>query len=89
MFYSRKGLQSEATQGIETAIKEQVKLSESDEIKDQILEMLKNPDNTDGCTFDEIKRALGLSTRDLEPELRALQSDGDIFEPVPGTFKYV
>ena len=88
-YYSSKGLQGEATKGLETAIKEQVKLSESDEMKDRILEMLKNPDNADGCTFDEIKRALGLSTRDLEPELRALQSDGDIFEPVPGTFKYV
>ncbi|MHA1435265.1 MAG: hypothetical protein ACTSO7_15595 [Candidatus Heimdallarchaeota archaeon] len=66
------------------------KLSESDEIKDQILVLLKDPERKDeGCTFDEIKRTLGLSTRDLEPELRALQSDGDIFEPIPGTFKYV
>ena len=89
-YLAKKGLQSDATENLETAIKGEAKLSESDEIKDQILALLKDPEKKDsGCTFDEIKRTLGLSTRDLEPELRALQSDGDIFEPVPGTFKYV
>ncbi len=89
-YYSRKGMKAEATEGIESAIKGQAKLSESDEIKNQIIEMLKDPEKLDeGCTFDEIKHSLGLSTRDLEPELRALQSDGDIFEPVPGKFKWV
>ncbi len=89
-YLAKKGLKSEATEELETAIKGEAKLSESDEIKDQILAMLKDPEKKDsGCTFDEIKRTLGLSTRDLEPELRALQSDGDIFEPIPGTFKYV
>jgi len=89
-YYSRKGMKAEATEGIESAIKGQVKLSESDEIKNQIIEMLKDPEKLDeGCTFDEIKNSLGLSTRDLEPELRALQSDGDIFEPIPGKFKWV
>lgn len=89
-YYTKKGLKSEASEELETAIKGEAKLSESDEIKDQILALLKDPEKKEsGCTFDEIKRTLGLSTRDLEPELRSLQSDGDIFEPIPGTFKYV
>ncbi|MFW9923772.1 MAG: hypothetical protein ACFFDW_10855 [Candidatus Thorarchaeota archaeon] len=89
-YYRRKGLDSEATKSIEIAFKDQAKVSASDEIKDQILELLKKPDNLEeGCSFDEIKKALGLTTRELEPELRALQNDGDIFEPIPGTFKYV
>ncbi|MGC9778166.1 MAG: hypothetical protein HZR80_02875 [Candidatus Heimdallarchaeota archaeon] len=89
-YYNRKGLGSEATAGIESAIKDQVKLVESDEIKDQILDLLRKPENLEeGCSFDDIKRALGLTTKELEPELRALQNDGDIFEPIPGTFKYV
>ncbi|NHJ84244.1 MAG: hypothetical protein FK734_02205 [Asgard group archaeon] len=89
-YYERKGLKMEATKTIEHAIKDQVKLVASDEIKDQIVELLKQDDNIEeGLTFDEIKRALGLTTKELEPELRELQNDGDIFEPIPGTFKYV
>lgn len=89
-YYRKKGLVVEATESIETAMKKQAKLSESDEIKDQILEVLKKKENLeDGCTFNTIKKELGLATKELEPELRALQSEGDIFEPIPGTFKYV
>ncbi|HUT80879.1 MAG TPA: hypothetical protein VMZ29_06730 [Candidatus Bathyarchaeia archaeon] len=89
-YYKRKGLDSKVTEGINSAIKGQAKLQESDEIKDQILALLKNPENIEeGCSFDDIKRALGLTTKELEPELRALQSDGDIFEPLPGVFKFV
>jgi RPA family protein len=89
-YYKRKGLDSKATDSIESAIKDQEKLVESDEIKTQIIDLLKNDEHIEeGCTFDEIKRALGLTTKELEPELRALQNDGDIFEPMPGTFKYV
>jgi len=89
-YYKRKGLDSQATDGIQSAIKDQVKLVESDEIKTQILELLKKDEHIEeGCTFEEIKRALGLTTKELEPELRALQNDGDIFEPMPGTFKFV
>lgn len=89
-YYKRKGMNSEATDGIKSAIKDEVKLSESDEIKTQILELLKKAEHLEeGCSFDEIKRSLGLTTKELEPELRALQNDGDIFEPMPGTFKYV
>jgi len=89
-YYKRKGLDSKATDGIESAIKDQVKLTESDKIKTQILELLKKAEHLEeGCTFDEIKRSLGLTTKELEPELRDLQNDGDIFEPMPGTFKYV
>ncbi|MBN1330535.1 MAG: hypothetical protein JXA54_13760 [Candidatus Heimdallarchaeota archaeon] len=89
-YYKRKGLESKVTEGIKSAIKGQAKLQESDEIKDQILALLKNPENIEeGCSFDAIKRALGLTTKELEPELRALQRDGDIFEPIPGVFKFV
>ena len=89
-YYKRKGLDSKATDGIESAIKDQVKLTESDKIKTQILELLRKAEHLEeGCTFDEIKRSLGLTTKELEPELRDLQNDGDIFEPMPGTFKYV
>jgi len=89
-YYRKKGMEVEATESIEAAMKVQAKLSESDEVKNHILDLLKKPDNLkDGCTFDKIKEELGLSTKDLEPELRALQNDGDIFEPFPGTFKYV
>ncbi len=89
-YYRKKGMTAEATESIETAMKKQVKLSESDEIKDHILALLKKKENLeDGCTFDNIKSELGLSTKELEPELRSLQSEGDIFEPLPGTFKYV
>ncbi len=89
-YYRKKGLTAEATESIETAMKKQAKLSESDEIKDHILTLLKKKENLeDGCTFDSIKKELGLSTKELEPELRSLQSEGDIFEPLPGTFKYV
>lgn len=89
-YYKRKGLDSKATDGIESAIKDQVKLTESDKIKTQILELLRKAEHLEeGCTFDEIKRSLGLTTKELEPELRELQNDGDIFEPMPGTFKYV
>jgi len=87
-YYKRKGVDSSAS--LETAIKGQAKLAESDEIKDNILDLLKTSENLkEGCSFDDIKRALGLTTKELEPELRALQSDGDIFEPIPGTFKFV
>ena len=89
-YYRRKGMDAEASESIETAMKKQAKLSESDEIKNQILDLLKKDENLEeGCTFDTIKKELGLSTQDLEPELRELQNDGDIFEPFPGTFKYV
>jgi len=89
-YYVRKGLASMASEELETAIKGQASLSKSDEIKDQILALLRKDEHLEeGCTFDEIKRALGLTTKELEPELRALQSDGEIFEPIPGTFKYV
>ncbi|MBK5114747.1 MAG: hypothetical protein KGD59_11045 [Candidatus Heimdallarchaeota archaeon] len=89
-YYKRKGLDSKATDSIQSAIKDQEKLVESDEIKTQIIDLLKNDEHIEeGCTFDEIKRALGLTTKELEPELRVLQNDGDIFEPMPGTFKYV
>ena len=89
-YYRRKGLSSEANSGIEKAMKGEAKLSESDEIKDQILALLKQPENLEtGCSFEDIKRTLALTTKELEPELRALQSEGDIFEPSPGTFKYV
>ncbi|NHJ38497.1 MAG: hypothetical protein FK731_00585 [Asgard group archaeon] len=89
-YYQRKGLSSDATASIETAIKGQVKLAESDEIKAQILDLLKKPENIEeGCTFDQIKRELGLTTRELEPGLIALKSDGDIFEPASGRFQIV
>ena len=89
-YYNRKGLDSKASEGLEKAIEGQTQLIESDQIKDQILALLKKDENLEeGCTFDDIKRTLGLTTKELEPELRALQSDGDIFEPLPGTFKYV
>ncbi|NHK31344.1 MAG: hypothetical protein FK730_08335 [Asgard group archaeon] len=89
-YYKRKGLSSDATASIETAIKGQVKLAESDEIKNQILDLLKKPENIEeGCTFDHIKRELNLTTRELEPELIALKSDGDIFEPSSGRFQIV
>ena len=89
-YYREKGMTAEATESIETAMKKQAKLSESDEIKDHILDLLKKAENLEeGCSFDIIKKKLGLTTKELEPELRALQSEGDIFEPIPGTFKYV
>ncbi|MHA1154768.1 MAG: hypothetical protein ACTSQK_01560 [Candidatus Heimdallarchaeota archaeon] len=89
-YYRTKGMTAEASESIETAMKKQAKLSESDEIKDHILDLLKKKENLeDGCTFDSIKGELGLSTKELEPELRSLQNEGDIFEPIPGTFKYV
>ncbi len=89
-YYKRKGLEDKATDSIQSAIKDQVKLVESDEIKTQILELLKRDEHIEeGCTFEEIKRALGLTSKELEHELRALQNDGDIFEPMPGTFKFV
>lgn len=89
-YYRRKGLEVQATESIATAFKEQAKLSESNQIKEQILDLLKKSENLEeGCSFDEIRRALGLTSRELEPELRALQSDGDIFEPIPGIFKFV
>ncbi|NHJ47047.1 MAG: hypothetical protein FK733_04595 [Asgard group archaeon] len=89
-YYKSKGLSSEATATIETAIKGQVKLMESDEIKNQILELLRQPENIEeGCTFDQIKRELGMTTRELEPELLALKNDGDIFEPGSGRFQIV
>ncbi len=89
-YYKRKGLDSKATDGIESAIKDQAKIVESEETKDQIIALLKKDEYVeDGCSFDEIKRALGLTTKELEPELRVLQHDGVIFEPMPGTFKYV
>jgi RPA family protein len=89
-YYAQKGLVSDATSNIESAIKEQAVLNESDEIKDNILELLRKEENLEsGCSFDQIKKALNLNTKQLEPELRALQSDGEIFEPIPGTFKYV
>lgn len=89
-YYRTKGMTAEASESIETALKKQAKLSESDEIKDHILDLLKKKENLeDGCTFDSIKGELGLSTKELEPELRSLQNEGDIFEPIPGTFKYV
>lgn len=89
-YYKRKGLDIEASVSIDSAFKAQAKLSVSDEIKDQILALLKKDENLEeGLSFDEIKRELALTTKELEPELRALQNDGDIFEPIPGTFKYV
>lgn len=89
-YYKRKGLDIEASVSIDSAFKAQAKLSESDEIKDQILNLLRKSENLkEGLSFDEIKRELALTTKELEPELRALQNDGDIFEPHPGTFKYV
>lgn len=89
-YYKRKGLDSKATDGIESAIKDQAKIVESEETKDQIIALLKKDENVEeGCSFDEIKRALGITTKELEPELRVLQHDGVIFEPMPGTFKYV
>ncbi len=89
-YYKRKGLDSKVAEGIESAKKGQAKLQESDEIKDQIIALLKDPENIEeGCSFDDIKRALGLTTKELEPELRALQNDGEIFEPIPGVFKFV
>ena len=67
-YYKKKGLDSEAINNIEKAIKGQVQLSQSDEIKDQILELLKKDENLEeGCSFDEIKRALALTTKELEP----------------------
>ena len=89
-YYTRKGLTNQASEGLATAKKEQETLSRSDEIKDQILALLKQEEYLEeGCSFDEIKRLLNLTTKELEPELRSLQSDGEIFEPIPGTFKYV
>jgi len=89
-YYQRKGLNSKATEIIATAAKGQTKLNQSDEIKNHILELLKKPESLkSGLTFEEIKRALSLTTKELEPELRSLQNDGDIFEPIPGTFKFV
>ncbi|MEA2069908.1 MAG: hypothetical protein U9O98_01310 [Asgard group archaeon] len=89
-YYAEAGLQNKATEHIETAIKGQANLEEKNEIKDQILEILKNPENrNEGCSFEELKKQLGLSTSEIEPALRELQNDGDIFEPMPGTFKFV
>jgi hypothetical protein len=89
-YYKKKGLDSDATASIEVAIKGQVKLQESDEIKTSILELLKKPENIEeGCTFDQIKKELNLTTKDLEPALLALREDGDIFEPSSGRFQIV
>ncbi len=89
-YYKRKGLDSKATDGIESAIKDQAKIVESDETRNQIIALLKQDEHKEeGCSFDEIKRALGLTTKELETELRVLQHDGVVYEPMPGTFKYV
>ncbi|MBD3192082.1 MAG: hypothetical protein GF308_15655 [Candidatus Heimdallarchaeota archaeon] len=89
-YYLQKGLETEAIEELETAIKGQKDLSKTDDHKDKIVGLLKDPDYLDqGCSFEEIKKILELSTSELEKALRDLQADGEIFEPRPGTFKYV
>lgn len=89
-YYLRKGLETEAIEELETAIKGQKDLSQTDVHKDKIIALLKDSDyRKQGCSFEEIKKLLELSTNELEKALRDLQADGEVFEPRPGTFKYV
>jgi RPA family protein len=89
-YYQRKGLEEKATQASKNASQVEKAISKDDLIKDQIIDLLKKAEHLEeGLSFKELKNQLNLQTDELESNLRKLQSDGDIFEPMPGTFKYV
>ncbi len=57
------------------------------ELKEQVLEKIKELDSGQGVGYDDLLKTLRVSEKHLDAALTSLLEDGEIYEPVSGYFK--
>jgi len=58
-----------------------------DELKEQILEKIKELDSGQGVAYEELLKALKVDEKHLDAALSSLLEEGEIYEPISGYFK--